>query len=88
MSPELETLDQLLGGELWLKTVFSIYPDENSFVRGVLALLSSGDVCLQRSDGSDVPEYQWKQLFRDGSLLNDLEDFRLKITEQGVRRIA
>jgi len=88
MSPEMETLDQLLGGELRLTVILPLYPDQTSFLQGLFGLLSSGDVSLQTTDKMDVPEHRWNQLFRDGTLLNELERFQLKITPQGARRIS
>ena len=88
MSPEMETLDQLLGGELRLTVILSLYQDQTSFLQGLFGLLSSGDVSLQTTDKLDVPEHRWNQLIRDGTLLNELERFQLRITPQGARRIS
>jgi hypothetical protein len=41
-SPELETLDQLLGGDLPLTTIRELYPNDAAFLQGVLGLLKSG----------------------------------------------
>jgi len=35
MTPELETLDQLLGGDLSLAIVRQLYSDDEAFKRGV-----------------------------------------------------
>ena len=43
MSPELETLDQLLSGELPLSVVCKLYPDVDTFLSGVYGLLKSGE---------------------------------------------
>ena len=88
MSPELETLDQLLAGLLSLKTVLSVYPSESAFLRGVSGLLASGDVWLQLSNGSTLPDHEWRRVFRDRTVLNNLGNFQLEITDQGARRIA
>jgi len=39
MSPELETLDQLLGGPMPLPVIRRLYPDYRAFANGTLALL-------------------------------------------------
>jgi hypothetical protein len=57
-SPELETRDQLLGGELSLTAIQSVYPNTAAFLRGILGLLSSGDVCLMKTDKTEVPDWQ------------------------------
>ena len=54
MSPELETLDQLLGSDLSLGIVLRLYSDATAFKRGVHALLASGDVCLLTTDEGEV----------------------------------
>lgn len=88
LSPELETLDQLVGGDLQLPIIRRLYPDTQAFMRGVLGLLSSGDVCLITNDGSNVPQWRWRELFVNGAVMNSLSDLALKITEQGIRRIG
>jgi hypothetical protein len=88
MSPELETLDQLLGGALPLAAIRDVYPNEDAFRLGVLGLLNSGDVCLLTIDHNDVPSWRWRELFVDGAVMKELGGMNLKITAQGTRRIA
>ncbi len=88
MSAELETLDQLLGGVLSLAVIRNLYPDGDAFRRGVFGLLSSGDVCLMMVDQTIVPSWRWRELFVDGTVMNDLGNLNLKITFKGARRIA
>ena len=88
MSSELETLDQLLGGNLSLKIVRMLYPDEHAFSQAVVGLLSCGDVRLLTADGAEVPRWQWKELFADGAVTVKLDQLQLQITDQGVQRIA
>lgn len=88
MSPELETLDQLLGGDLSLTIVRNLYADAESFKRGVLGLLSSGDVRILTIDQDDVPNWRWKELFVDGMVMKELDCLRMTITAQGRRRVA
>jgi len=57
-SPELETRDQLLGGELSLTAIQSVYPNTAAFLRDIPGLLSSGDVCLMKTDKTEVPDWQ------------------------------
>jgi len=86
-SPELETLDQLLGGEMPLTTIRKLYPDNTAFLRGVLGLLNGGDVRLFSPGKPDIPQWYWQALFVEGSVLKKLTKFRLDITDQGARRI-
>jgi hypothetical protein len=88
MSAELETLDQLLGGELPLAVIRNLYPDVDAFTRGVLGLLSSGDVCLLMVDKTIVPRWRWRELFVDGAVMKELGGLNLRITAKGAHRIA
>jgi hypothetical protein len=88
MSPELETLDQLLGGALPLAVIRNFYPDADAFRMGVFRLLTSGDVCLLTNDHADVPSWRWRELFLDGAVMKELASMNLKITAQGTHRIA
>jgi hypothetical protein len=88
MSSELETLDQLLGGALSLEIILRVYPDANAFQRGVHGLLSNGDVRLLADDGVEVPSWRWRELFIEGGVTKELDQLKLDITEQGVRKIS
>lgn len=88
MSPELETLDQLLGGDLPLSTIQSLYSNVNAFRHGVHELLKSGDVRLLTAQGDEVAEWRWRELFVEGAIAEQSEDFRLEITDQGSKRIG
>lgn len=87
MSPELETLDQLLSGNLSLALIRNLYPDAEAFERGVLGLLRSGDVVLRTAQETEVPSWRWRELFVDGRVAEELNDFQLEITEQGAKRV-
>jgi hypothetical protein len=87
MSPELETLDQLLGSDLSLAIVLRLYSDAAAFKLGVHGLIASGDVCLLTTDGMEVSNWRCRELFIDGTVMQDLEQMRLRITPQGARRI-
>jgi hypothetical protein len=88
MSSELETLDQLLGGDLPLTVIQAFYPDAGAFRQGVFGLLSSGDVRLLTIDKTGVPAWRWRELFVDGTVMNDLGSMKLSITAQGASRVA
>ena len=88
MSPELETLDQLQGGNLSLAVIVTLFPSQDAFERGVLGLLSCGDVALTTLDGTETPEWRWRDLVCQHSVCEDLKHLQLKITPQGARRIG
>ena len=85
MSPELETLDQLQGGDLRLDVVAKLFPSSEDFERGVLGLLSSGDVKLKTDSGLDVPNWKWKGYFTKAGTGKNLNSLKLGITPQGAR---
>ena len=87
MSPELDTLDQLLGGELPLAAIRPLYPDTDAFMRRVFALFSSGDVCLFGAARTAVPSWRWRELFVQGAVMNDLDRLKIEITKQGILKI-
>jgi hypothetical protein len=87
MSPELETLDQLLGGDLSLEVIRKLYPDGEAFRLGVLGLVRNGDVRLVGINGDPVPEWRIREL-RSGAISTvELNDLKLSLTPQGARRI-
>jgi hypothetical protein len=82
MSPELETLDQLLGGDLPIGIIRSLYPSGESFVVAIIQMLRAGEVRLITA-GGEVPQRQW-----NSTLLNDGAHAWLSITPKGTQRIA
>lgn len=87
-SPELETLDQLLCGGMQLRLIRLLYPSETHFRLGVSGLLRNGEVRLLATDGSEIEEWHWRQLFRDDSLVQERGLLILEITEQGASKVA
>jgi len=88
MSPELETLDQLLSGALPMAVIRTLYPDVDAFRLGVFGFLNSGDVTLLMNDQTEVSSWRWRKLFVDGAVMKELGNMNLQITAQGVGRIA
>ncbi len=88
MSLELEVLDQLQGGDLRLRVIAGLFPSQEAFERGVEGLLSCGDVILSTADGSQVPKWQWRHLFDEHGVFDQLDNFKLAITPQGGKRIG
>jgi hypothetical protein len=88
MSAELETLDQLLGGDMSLETIRGLYSDDQHFAKGIHALLANGDVRLLACDGVEVPTWQWRRLFVEGGIASEITRFRLSMTAQGIRKVT
>jgi hypothetical protein len=88
MSPELEALDQLQGGDMPLRVVAALFPDEAHTRRAIAAMLAAGDLTVIDAAGAAVALWQVRDLERQpGSWHNDTE-FRLAITTAGARRIG
>jgi len=86
MSPELETLDQLLGGDMRLSVIAELFESTATFQQGVLGLLECGDVTLIGPNSDAVPDWQWRLIFTNvGS--DNLEQLFLRITTRGANRI-
>jgi len=88
LSPELETLDQLVCGGMPLTIIRRLYPDDGTFMRGVLGLLRNGDVRLLSSEQTEVQQWRWRELFIEGTVIAALGTLWLDITDQGAKRIA
>ena len=79
MSPELETLDQLICGDMPLMAIRHVYPDPAAFLRGIHGLLKCGDVLLF---------WRWRDLFDNGAVLESPDGMTLSMTEQGAKRVV
>ena len=85
VSPELETLDQLLGGDLSLSLIRGLYPDDGRFARGMSDLLHSGEVRLVGEDDTELSRWRWREVLADPSAWNEVH---VGITRAGARRIG
>jgi len=86
MSPELETLDQLLGGDLSLASIRTLYSSDEGFLQGTAGLLSCGDVVLLTAEGITVPDWQVREFVK--ALPSSWQCLKLRLTDQGARRIS
>ena len=87
-APELETLDQLLGGNLRLPIVAQLFPTKERFSQGILNLLSSRDVILLDNEGGEVPQWKWREFFVEGTILDQMEHFTLCVTAQDASKVS
>jgi hypothetical protein len=86
MSPELEVLDQLLGGDLPLAVVHGLFASGERFARSVAAMLHAGEVRLY-VEGVEVPRWRWGGVLATAREQTGLASARLAITEAGARKI-
>jgi hypothetical protein len=87
MAPELETLDQLLGGDLPPAVIRGLFETDDRFARAIAAMLRDAEVRL-RVDGVDVPRRRWREVLAAACTPSGPTGARLEITDAGVRRIA
>lgn len=78
MLPELETSDQLPGGEMPLPVIRGLYRYDSRFDAGLSALLQAGEARLVDQDGEEVPRWSWRELLAD---LGAWVTLRVDITE-------
>jgi hypothetical protein len=88
LSPELETLDQLCGGDMGLAIIRRLFIDDERFYRASLLMLDEGVIRLIGPNGDDVISWQWREVLSSRRVLSTLEDYRLSITERGARRMC
>jgi hypothetical protein len=87
-SPEMETLAQLLGGEMRLSIIRGFYDSAEHFARGTMGLLQDGDVRLFDQSHTEVPRWRWRPLFEEGEVLSALESFTLDVTDAGAAKVS
>jgi len=87
-APELETLDQLLGSDMPLTVIAKLYASAEAFCKGVLGLLSCGDVLLLDADGNPVPTWRWREILAPSPEAEQLGHFQLRVTPQGAKKVG
>src|ERR1700681_486997 len=87
IAPELETLDQLLGGAMPIHIIRGLFPDSDRCHRALDAMMRTGDVELLDRDGRVVPYWRFREMTADVSFWDTDSVHRLAITDKGVRRI-
>ena len=87
MSPELQTLDELLCENLQLSFIRTLFPDDKSLATAIDAMLRNGHIRLKH-EGLVVPEWQWRELFSTGGWASEQSQLWLELTDQGAKFIA
>ena len=88
MSPELETLDQLLGGDQALGLVRGYYADDSHFARAIRAMLDARELRLLTGEGGEVPRWQRREVLSAVCDPEVADQFKLSITDLGAERIG
>ncbi len=83
--PELETLDQLVGGDMKMSVIRRFYPNDEHFRRAILAMLHERDLILIDPDGIEPPAWMRKNVLNDPTCWSE---YRLSVTDSGARRVC
>jgi hypothetical protein len=87
MSPEIEVLDQLLGGDLPLSVVVELFADEAHARQAIAAMVQSGEVEVLE-DGAPLPLWRLRELTSQEHSLRTEARYQLSITEAGAKRVS
>ena len=88
MTPEIEVLDQLTGGDLPLNVIAGLFPDRDRCRQAVSAMLKSGEINILDRSGQLVPVWRYRELEKTEALWSEGTPYRLSITEAGAKRIT
>jgi hypothetical protein len=88
MSPELELLDQLQGGDMPLGVLVALFPDESHARRAIKAMLLAGELELLDSQVGRVAAWQLLELEAQSNPWRTETRYRLAITDAGKKRIG
>lgn len=88
MTPEIEVLDQLLGGDLPLNLIADLFPGRSRCQRAILAMLRNDEVSLLDPAGDPVPEWHYRELQDQPNFWIKGTRYRLTITNKGARRMS
>ena len=78
-SPELETLDQLIGGDLPLSVILGMFDDRERVIRGILAMLKTGEVRLLTHRKDEIPQWHWTEILTASSIAYEQDTRRLAL---------
>jgi hypothetical protein len=88
LTPELEVLDQLLGGDLPLHVVAALFDDSERCDRAIAAMIAAGEVRVLDSARAPVPLWRVRELRSQPEFWAAASGYRLEITDAGSKRIA
>lgn len=88
MSPELETLDQLIGGDMPLSIIRGLHPDDDSLKVAVHRMLQGGDVVLLDEEGAAIPYWRSCQILDQLDNASVTARYWCSLTPLGARKIT
>ena len=87
MIPELEVLDQLLGGDLPVNVIAGLFSESSRCRKAIGAMLHQGEILLLDPEGSPLPIWRYRELQSNDDFWSEGTLYRLSITEIGAKRI-
>ena len=88
MTPELEVLDQLLGGDLPVNVIAGLFSESGRCRKAIGAMLHQGENLLLDPSDSPLSVWRYRELQSNNDFWSEGTLYRLSITEIGVKRIA
>jgi hypothetical protein len=88
MTPELEVLDQLLGGDLSLAVIADLFPSQANCRQAIGAMVKAGDVCILDAEGEALPAWRYRELENAPDTWSRTTPYQLSITENGAKRVS
>ena len=88
MTPEIEVLDQLEGGDLPLSEVVSLFPNEEDARRAIVAMVAAGELRLLDVKGVALLPWQLRELERQPGPWRADTRHRVSITDAGSHRFG
>jgi hypothetical protein len=88
LTPEIEVLDQLTGGDLALGVIATLFRDTARFGNALAALIEASEIRILDPTGAPVPEWRFAELRRQTDFLDAVSKYRASITEIGARRLG
>jgi hypothetical protein len=86
MSPELETLDQLVGGDLPATVIRDLFDNDEHFIQTMAAMLISGEIRLLE-EKNEIPSSCWRQKLALACMNASRIGIEISTTDEGCHRI-
>ncbi len=88
MTPELEVLDQLQGGDLPLDVIANLFQDRARFIIALSRMIEADEIRLNDAAGQAIPLWRFQQISRTGEIGAAASSIRVSLTDVGTRRVV
>jgi len=87
MTPEIEVLDQLLGGDLPLNVIAGLFPSLSLCQTALSSMVLDGQVNVLDPSGSVIPAWRLRELWAECESWRAGTEYRVTVTDEGARRV-